>query len=227
MDLARGRRVALVIMAKAPEAGRVKTRLSPPLSAGEAAELSRCFLLDTIERVREVRDIAPVIAHDPPESAPVFTALAPEFGLRAQHGPDLGARMAECVAAALAAGAPAVVLIGTDAPHVPAARIRLAVRLLDEGAHDVVLGPSEDGGYYLIGLRRLHRELFDSMAWSTAGVFEETIARCRSLRLRVALLPACYDVDTPEALARLEADLAASGGKAAPRTWQFLAPRLR
>ena len=227
MSLTQKGRVALVVMAKAPEAGRVKTRLSPPLSAGEAAELSRCFLLDTIERVREVRDVAPVIAHDPPEAAPLFRALAPEFGLRAQHGTDLGARMADCAAAGLAAGATAVVLIGTDTPHVPAEQIRLAVRLLGEGAHDVVLGPSEDGGYYLIGLRRLHRELFDSMAWSTAAVFEETIARCRSLQLRVALLPPGYDVDTPEALARLEADLAASGGAAAPRTWQFLAARLR
>jgi rSAM/selenodomain-associated transferase 1 len=227
VDLTRKGRVALVIMAKAPAAGRVKTRLSPPLSAGEAAELSRCFLLDTIERVREVRDVAPVIAHDPPEAAPLFRALAPEFGLRAQQGPDLGARMAECVAAVLGAGATGVVLVGSDAPHVSAEHIRLAVRLLGEGAHDVVLGPSEDGGYYLIGLRRLHRELFDSMAWSTAGVFEETIARCRSLQLRVALLPPGYDVDTPEALARLEADLAASGGAAAPRTWQFLAARLR
>ena len=138
--------------------------------------------------------------------------------------------MAECIAAGLAAGAPAVVVIGTDAPHVPAEHIRLAVRLLGEGAHDVALGPSEDGGYYLIGLRRPQRELFESMAWSTAGVFEETIARCRSLQLRVALLPLCYDVDTAEALARLEAELARSGGKAAPRTWQFLAgrqPRLR
>jgi rSAM/selenodomain-associated transferase 1 len=205
VDLTRKGRVALVIMAKAPEAGRVKTRLSPPLSASEAAELSRCFLLDTIERVREIRDTAPVIAHDPPESAPLFAALAPEFGL--------------------AAGAPAVVLIGTDAPHVPAEQIRLAVRLLGEGAHDVALGPSEDGGYYLIGLRRPQRELFESMAWSTAGVFEETIARCRGLQLRVALLPPCYDVDTPEALARLEAELAAGGGKAAPRTWRFLSAR--
>jgi len=230
VDLTRKGRVALVIMAKVPEAGRAKTRLTPPLSASEAAELSRCFLLDTIQRVREVRDIAPVIAHDPPESAPLFAALAPEFALRAQQGPDLGARMAECVAAGLAAGAPAVVLIGTDAPHVPAEHIRLAVRLLGEGAHDVALGPSEDGGYYLIGLRRPQRALFESMAWSTAGVFEETIARCRSLQLRVALLPPCYDVDTAEALARLEAELARSGGKAAPRTWQFLAgrqPRLR
>ena len=164
MDLTRKGRVALVIMAKAPEAGRAKTRLTPPLSASEAAELSRCFLLDTIERVREVRDVAPVIAHDPPEAAPLFRALAPEFGLRAQQGPDLGARMAECVAAVLGAGATGVVLVGSDAPHVSAEHIRLAVRLLGEGAHDVVLGPSEDGGYYLIGLRRLHRELFDSMA---------------------------------------------------------------
>ncbi len=208
MDLTRKGRVALVIMAKAPEAGRAKTRLTPPLSASEAAELSRCFLLDTIERVREVRDVAPVIAHDPPESAPLFAALAPEFALRAQQGPDLGARMAECIAAGLAAGAPAVVLIGTDAPHVPAEHIGLAVRLLGEGAHDVAIGPSEDGGYYLIGLRRPQRELFES----------------------IALLPPCYDVDTPETLARLEAELAGSGGKAAPRTWQFLAgrqPRLR
>jgi len=81
VDLTRKGRVALVIMAKAPEAGRAKTRLTPPLSASEAAELSRCFLLDTIQRVREVRDIAPVIAHDPPESAALFAALAPEFGL--------------------------------------------------------------------------------------------------------------------------------------------------
>jgi uncharacterized protein len=221
------RPVALVIMAKAPEAGRVKTRLCPPLAAPEAAELSRCFLLDTIERVREIPGVSPVIAHDPPESASFFAALAPEFGLRAQRGGDLGARMAGCIAAGLAAGAPAVILIGTDAPHVGAEQIRRAVGLLGEGAHDVVLGPSEDGGYYLIGLRQLHRELFDSMAWSTESVLSETIARCRSLQLRVAQLTPCYDVDTPAALARLGAELAAGGGVAAPRTWEFLAPRHR
>ncbi len=220
-------RVSVVIMAKAPEAGRVKTRLCPPLSPGEAAELSRCFLLDTIERVREVPEAVTVIAHDPPESGSVFAALAPEFSLRPQRGADLGARMAECAGAVLAAGAEGVVLIGTDAPHIPAERLRLAVKLLGEGAHDVVLGPSDDGGYCLIGLRKLHMELFDSMAWSTAGVFDETLARCRSLQLRVALLPTWYDVDTPEALARLETDLAASGGKPAPRTWRFLAARPR
>jgi hypothetical protein len=219
--------VSIVIMAKAPEAGRVKTRLCPPLSPGEAAELSRCFLLDTIERVREVPEVVTVIAHDPPESGSVFAALAPELSLRPQHGADLGARMAECAGAVLAAGAEGVVLIGTDAPHIPAERLRRAVRLLRESAHDVVLGPSDDGGYCLIGFRRLHRELFDSMSWSTAGVFDETLARCRSLQLRVALLPPGYDVDTPEALARLEADLAASGGKSAPRTWRFLSTRPR
>jgi uncharacterized protein len=218
-------RVALILMAKAPEAGRVKTRLCPPLSLDEAAELSRCFLLDTIERVRQVPEAAPVIAHDPPESGLAFATVAPDFALIPQRGHDLGARMAQVVGAVLERGAGGAVVIGGDAPNLPVDHLRRAVGLIAEGGHDVVLGPSQDGGYYLIGLRSLHDELFDAMAWSTAEVFDETLARCRRLQLRVARLPAWYDVDSAAALARLEADLGRDEGRDAPRTWRFLAAR--
>jgi rSAM/selenodomain-associated transferase 1 len=213
---------ALAIMAKAPRAGEVKTRLCPPLTPTEAASLAEAFLLDRIEQVRGVA-ARPAIAYAPADAEPVFRELAPGFSLLPQRGPDLGARMAGAVVDLLADGGPGVVLVGTDSPTLP--RAVLAEALERVARTDLVLGPSEDGGYYLIGLQRPRPELFADMAWSTADVLEETMRRARVLGLSTALLPAWFDVDTGDDLARLERELTVGPGPEAPHTRRYLEGR--
>src|SRR4029453_9358217 len=152
-------------------------RLCPPLTSEEAAELYRCFLLDKIAQVRTLQAANPVIAYTPAEGRSLFEALAPGFMLLFQQGAELGARLANCFAHLLAAGYTGVLAIDSDTPTLPTAFLQQAVELIATPENDVVLGPTEDGGYYLIGLRAMYRELFDNMAWSTAAVLHETRRR--------------------------------------------------
>ena len=149
--------VGVVIMAKMPQAGAVKTRLCPPLTSEEATELYRCFLLDKISQVRTLRAATPVIAYTPLEGRSLFAALAPGFVLVPQQGADLGARLANCFAHLFAAGYTGVLAIDSDSPTLPTDFLQQAVDLIATPQTDVVVGPSDDGGYYLIGLRQLHR----------------------------------------------------------------------
>ena len=207
-------------MAKAPRAGEVKTRLCPPLSPAQAAELAEAFLLDAIETVRSLEMATPVIAYAPADARALFEALAPDFALVPQRGADLGERLAHVFDDLFAASAQAAIVIGSDAPTLPRAVLDLARSRI--GSADLVLGPSEDGGYYLIGLREPRPELFADIAWSTATVFEATMARARARGLCTAILPTWFDVDTGGDLARLEASLVAPGS-AAPHTRRVLA----
>lgn len=213
---------AVIVMAKAPRAGRVKTRLCPPLSPAQAAELYAGFLRDTVQRVRGVTEARPVVAYAPASAAAFFAARCRGFRLVAQRGHDLGARLAGAFAAVFADGAPVAVAIGGDTPTLPAAFIRRAVARLVDGGCDLVLGPSLDGGYYLIGLRGPHPELFDGVPWSTPAVFAETVRRARRAGLRVASLPPWPDVDTPADLARLARELRRDGDRA-PHTSRVVA----
>jgi len=220
-------RVALCIVAKAPEAGQVKTRLCPPLSPAEAAELSRCFLLDKVAQVRQVARAEPSVAYAPEDAAAVFEALAPGFTLLPQRGADLTARLLSVFGRIFADGCEAVIMIDSDTPTLPTGILERAVTLAASGEHDLVLGPSDDGGYYLIGLRRLQPELFEGMRWSTPTVLEETERRARVLGLSSTRLSAWYDVDTATDLARLQADLAAGPDGLPPRhTRRFVLERL-
>ena len=212
----------MAIMVKAPAAGRVKTRLSPPFTPAEAAALARCFLLDTIDRVRALRGVRPYLAHTPASAGPTLQAMAPDFGLVAQRGRDLGVRMAGVLGDLLAAGHPGAIVVGSDVPTLPAAALQAAVDRVIDPAVDVVVGPSEDGGYYLIGMRRVHAVLFEAMAWSTSQVLAETERRARATRLAVARIPAWFDVDTPRDLERLRTSLERGEGGPAPRTAAFL-----
>src|SRR5262245_16776458 len=146
-------RVAVAIMAKAPRPGEVKTRLCPPLTPGEATELYRCFLLDKIAQVRGLERAVPVVAFAPDDARAEFAGLAPGFALLAQRGAGLGERLTAAVADLLERGHAGVLMLDTDTPTLPRACLEEAVRCLATGAADVVLGPTEDGGYYLIGLR--------------------------------------------------------------------------
>jgi rSAM/selenodomain-associated transferase 1 len=216
------RPVAVAIMAKAPRPGTVKTRLCPPLDAEEAAGLYRCFLLDKIAAVRALEGAHPVVAYTPAAARAEFAALAPGFALVAQRGPDLGARLHATLASLLAEGHAGAVAIDSDTPTLPRALLQQAVDCLARPGPDLVLGPTEDGGYYLIGVRAARRELFDGMPWSTPVVLAETLRRAAAAGLRTTCLPAWFDVDTPEDLERLRGTLGA-GAAGAVETSRFLA----
>lgn len=212
-------------MAKAPRPGRAKTRLSPPLSPAAAARLARCLLLDTFRRVREVEEAQPVLLYTPQAARRMFRRLAPGFRLVPQPSGNLGRRMSAAFERLLARGPRPVVVIGGDAPSLPRRVLERALRALDGRTTDVVLGPSADGGYYLIGLRRPCAALFTGIAWSTPTVLAATLARARAARLRVTLLPRWWDVDTPADLVRLRRWLRTRPPSELPHTRRFLRGR--
>ena len=211
-------------MAKAPRPGAVKTRLCPPLRAAEAAALYRCFLLDKIAAVQALSGIRPMVAYTPDEAQAEFAELAPDCSLVPQRGPDLGVRLHTTLASLLAAGHPGAIAVDSDTPTLPREFLQRAVDCLTGPGPDVVLGPTEDGGYYLIGVRAAHRALFDDMPWSTSAVLEITLRRAAAAGLQTVCTPPWFDVDTPDDLRRLRAAL--EGGRSdaeAGETARFLA----
>jgi rSAM/selenodomain-associated transferase 1 len=214
---------ALAVMLRVPGAEPVKTRLHPALGRGPATLLYRCLLLDTLDIAARVVGASSVAAFSPLTAARTVAGLLPAgMGRVGQRGGDLGERMGNLIADLLAEGHPAALIIGSDLPALPVAYLEEAARVLAEGAADVVLGPAEDGGYYLIGLRRAAPALFTDIAWSTAEVLTATRARARALGLCAYLLPPWHDVDTPDDLARLRRDLAGDDA-GARRTRRWLA----
>jgi hypothetical protein len=217
---------ALVIFARAPLAGQVKTRLIPALGPEGAAELYRCFLLDTFSQVVTTEATVMVATAEAAHLATV-RALAEEAGLRVevvvQEGEDLGERMLNAFRLALQSHGRAVI-VGSDAPDLPWERVREALRLA--GERDLVLGPCTDGGFYLIGVQAVRPRLFAGVRWGGTAVLAETLTRAQQMHLAVALLDPWYDVDRPEDLERLRSHLAglASAGRETPcpRTWEYL-----
>jgi len=201
--------VALAIMAKRPQAGEVKTRLCPPLTPEEAAELALRFLLDKLDQVCRLAGIDRFIAFSPPDAEAFFAnQTGGAFSLLPQRGNDLGERLADLADRLLGDGFGVVTIIGTDSPTLPDAVLVEAHEVLTRDQADVVLGPTDDGGYYLIGLRRPSRVLFRGIAWSTDTVLSQTVANAGMAGLRTHLLPAWYDVDVESDLHRLARDLA-------------------
>jgi len=216
-------RSAVAIMAKAPLPGEVKTRLCPPLSHSVAAQLYQCFLLDKFAQVNALRRAMPVVSYSPADSRSTFETLAPaHFLLIPQHGDDLGARILATFDQLFRQGYAQVVVIDSDTPSLPVVYLEQALRLIAEAENDVVLGPTEDGGYYLIGLRQAYPALFERMPWSTPAVFPETRRRSAQCGLTVACTEHWYDVDTPDDLTRLAASLEQLQDGWAQHTRQFL-----
>ena len=212
-------------MAKMPEAGEVKTRLCPPLDPAAAAALARCFLLDRLEQLGEVSGGDLLLAFAPREREAEMRALVPAgTRLVPQAGPDLGARMDRLLTDLLAEGYAGAIAVGTDTPTLPTAYLQRASATLGTAAADVVLGPCEDGGYYLVGLRAPAPALFAAMPWSTARVTRETLARVRRLKLRPLLLPTWFDVDRSQDLVRLRGPTPPEAYRP-PRTLAFLKAR--
>jgi rSAM/selenodomain-associated transferase 1 len=199
---------ALAVMAKAPRAGRVKTRLSPPLTLEQTAALNIEFLRDTTENLATIPGTAGLISYTPVGDEELFDRLLPEtFALVPQRGDGFGERLLAAAEDILSIGYGAVCLIDSDSPTVPGAAFYQAVLALMEPGERVVLGPSDDGGYYLIGMKRAHREPFERISWSSGSVLAETVERCRDAGLEVVMLPAWYDVDDAGTLKVLTAEL--------------------
>jgi rSAM/selenodomain-associated transferase 1 len=219
---------SLAIMTKAPRSGQVKTRLTPPLTAEEAAALNICFLRDTASAIAGVGEGATGIAcYTPVGAEAAYHGIFPaNFMLIAQRGTDLSERLIFATQDLLALGFSSVCLIGSDSPIVPASTFAEAVKILSGPNDCVVLGPTHDGGYYLIGLKALHRRMFEEIDWSTGSVLEQTLERAAEIELPVDLLPVAYDVDDSDTLCQLCHELmGANDGREeiiAPATRKFL-----
>ncbi len=220
-------RCALAVMAKAPVPGKVKTRLSPPLSPAEAAGLNAAFLRDTLANLRAATLACAaecVVSYTPVGQEAAFAGILPEQTLLVpQRGDGFGERLLLTARDLLACGFGSVCLIDSDSPTAPTGEFVRAAQALTTDSPGVVLGRSDDGGYYLLGLAQAHARLFDEISWSTELVGEQTAERARELRLPVTELRRWYDVDDAGSLARLREELRAGGdGYAAPHTRAFL-----
>jgi uncharacterized protein len=243
-------------MTKAPHAGRVKTRLVPPLTPDEAAELNKCFLRDTATAISNAcshrpigdaekgRSIRPpnalhseaataracgLAVYTPVGAELIYANILPaDFSLLPQRGDEFGERLYLATEDLFKCGFESVCLIDSDSPTVSAANFGHAVELLTSPGDQIVLGPSDDGGYYLVGLKKLHREVFEEIDWSTERVLKQTIQRATGIGLEVKLLSPGYDVDDGESLRRLCNELLCEQGaeSSAPNTKSFLASLL-
>lgn len=216
-------RAAIVVFAKAPLAGEVKTRLMPYFTPAQAADFYAAMLADVLAATATFADsfdLGPVVAVEPWVQRSAVASLAPAcFRIVPQRGPDLGARMTWATREAAAGGARRILLRGSDSPTLDGETVREALSALDR--NDLVLRPDRDGGYGLVGLRRPIRDLFDH-PMSTGDVLDATLANARRLGLRCHLLAPGFDIDDPSDLARLRA--ARSDGAAAlcPRTLAYI-----
>ncbi len=186
----------LIIFAKEPVPGQVKTRLCPPLSPQEAAQLYYRFLEDVLAGMQALSGVNLALAYTPPSAGDFFAALMPSNGrLVAQAETGLGERLIQAFTWGFGEGFAAVLIRNSDSPDLPGAYVREGREALLTGRADVVLGPCPDGGYYLVGLRKPCPELFHHVAWSTEAVLGQTLARARQLGLKVHLLPPWPDID--------------------------------
>ena len=195
----------VALFAKAPLAGRVKTRLSPTLSPEEAAEVAGACLADTLERLTRRRDLTLTLFLDG-EADEALLGLATRLGvpIRPQAEGSLGARLRVALGGLLEAGHVGVIAVGSDSPTLPPTRVAAAAAALR--AHDAVLGPTEDGGYYLIGVSRPAWALFEGIPWGTSGVARATRDRAAEAGISLAELEPWYDVDDADTLRRAIAD---------------------
>jgi rSAM/selenodomain-associated transferase 1 len=225
----RGVQCAIAVMAKATIPGRVKTRLVPPLTSEEAASLNTAFLRDIADSLigaSQLANIAPFMAFAPAGTAPFFRNILPApVGLLETVAPSLGDCLIQAATTLLEAGHDAVCLINSDSPTLPTAYILAAATALAAPGDRIVLGPSTDGGYYLVGLKQPHRRLFEDIEWSTERVFGQTLARALELGVPVHQLPSWYDVDDLDTLRRLMGELLENrrfrvwGSTPTPATW--------
>jgi rSAM/selenodomain-associated transferase 1 len=209
------------VVAKAPRPGAVKTRLCPPLRPEQAATLYHGMLLDSIAVAASVPDVhVRAICPDETDASALALLLDGTCEVVAQRGPGLGAALEECFVEGLRS-ASTVLVISSDNPTLPADRISGAIEAL--ATSDVVFGPSDDGGYYLVAARRTFPSLFREMTWSTDRVLSQSLERCTAAGLTVHLQERWYDVDDRAGLLQLQADLGTTGLHRAIHTRRALA----
>src|SRR6266571_2865142 len=192
-------RPAIILFAKAPLAGNVKTRLQESLGADATLALHEAFVLDMLDKLLTLSDFADIELHTDIQTD---VWRRPQVTLGEQSAGDLGLKMLHALSAGLARGRERVCIVGSDAPTLPAAHLRT---LLASPA-DVALGPCEDGGYYALSCRRTHPEMFRGVEWSSAATLAQTEEAVRRCGLSVERGPGWYDVDLPEDLLRLRRD---------------------
>ena len=206
-------KICVIVFAKNPVPNQVKTRLVPTLSPEQAAILYTAFLTDWCETLVKLSGVDLIIAHTPPEAASDLQALIGDDAIYIpQMGADLGERLTSATQWAIQHEYTKILLVGSDSPTLPISYISQGFTQLD--AQDIVIGPSTDGGYYLIGFSARNVTtivpfIFEDIAWSTVDVFEQTLARIRSVKATIGLLPPWYDIDTAEDLAFLSAHISA------------------
>jgi hypothetical protein len=208
-------------MSKLPQAGKVKTRLAAAIGEAEAADLYEAFLKDTLAIVRNRRDMDVLLSFTPAAGRPYYEYLAPGAILLEQPSGNLGRRLSHAFDAAFGLGYKRVIVIGSDSPHLGTARLEQAFTLLSDRAG--VIGPSTDGGYYLLGLDHPVPELFEDIHWSSVLVYQQTLARAKKVGLPLRLLAFDFDVDTVEDLCKLQALLENAHQDFCPSTRSLLA----
>ena len=221
--MAKKNKNALVIFARDPLVGQVKTRLNPFLDLRTTCELYTCFLSDSLDTICAVESADYFVGIYPSSTSGFFERLDPSLSISTfvQEGKDLGDRMKNTFFARFAEGYEQVVIIGADSPSLPLAYIRQAFL----SKQDVVLGPSVDGGYYLIGMTGKLINLFDGIAWGGDTVLKETLCKLESNGVSLELLPVWYDVDRSDDLIFLKTHLelmAAVGQREGASTQKFL-----
>ncbi len=208
---ASGNTCGIAVMAKASAPGRTKTRLVPPLTYDEAAALNTAFLQDVTDNMLRAGDYAAIAgyaAFGPPGSEEFFYRLLPSaIGLIDAWLPNFGDCLLHTIQQILARGHGSAVVLNADSPTLPTALLVETADVLAQPGERAVLGPSSDGGYYLLGLKTAHRRVFEDIAWSTERVAAQTLERAREINLDVHMLPVWYDVDDVEDLRRLNGEL--------------------
>lgn len=205
----------IAFMAKASAPGRTKTRLVPPLTFEEAAELNTAFLQDVAENLllasRHVARHAAITgyaAYGPPGSEDFFRKLLPgSIGLLEAWLPNFGDCLFHTIREILRRGHDSAVVLNSDSPTLPPSFLAETAEALARPGDRAVLGPSTDGGYYLLGLKAAHRHMFEDVAWSTERVAGQTLQRAREIDLEIHVLPAWYDVDDVDGLRRLHGEI--------------------
>ena len=206
-------KVCVIVFAKNPMPNQVKTRLIPTLSPEQAARLYTAFLTDWCETLAKLSGVDLIIAYTPTEAEADLQALIGDNATYIpQIGTDLGERLTSATQWAAKQGYTKILLVGSDSPTLPISYISKALTLLD--SRDIAIGPSTDGGYYLIGFSAANVAVpvpfvFEEISWSTADVFQQTMTHIYSAKATVGLLPPWYDIDTAEDLAFLHAHISA------------------
>jgi rSAM/selenodomain-associated transferase 1 len=210
-------RCALVVMAKAPLRGAAKSRLAPPLTPEEAAELSRCFIRDVCAAIEDAIAMIPaaskaqvkgIVAYTPARTEALFEGLVPaSFEFIEHRGEGLGERLINVAGDLLSAGFESVAMMNSDSPTIPPRILGEAIARLARPGDRLAIVGAADGGYCLIGLKRPHWRIFEDIAWSTSAVFAQTMERAAELNLEVVRMPSWYDIDDAASLRRLVGEL--------------------